>query len=319
MRNPTDRLDTLLARLVDETISPQEQTELETILSSEPEAQKRYIRYLELHDELNETPPIGALPTAATPKAVLFPRGIAAWRLWTGAAACVLVGMLFASVAWAYAAPRLREKPRRFIPVFAESFEGKRGNIESGLPPAVGMWSGDEARIVGAEHGVRPKSGTTMLRFVSSTHPEEHAPTSAWGDIYRLVEWPQSFAAEAGRLRLSASFAAEPAADAEQYAMSLELLALDSYPLDSTQPIALPSIRNLSNSVMARILPLNRDGKWQNLAVEAPISPSTRYVLIHLAMVRRFPKPSAEPARFSGHFLDDIKLEFLANSEAPNP
>ena len=46
------QLDGLLAKLVDETITQRELTDLEAMLDGNPEAQQRYLRYLGLHADL---------------------------------------------------------------------------------------------------------------------------------------------------------------------------------------------------------------------------------------------------------------------------
>ncbi|NNE90574.1 MAG: hypothetical protein HKN23_02915, partial [Verrucomicrobiales bacterium] len=47
-------LDAMLARLVDETISPDELADLERRLDGDPDAQRRYLHYLDLHSDLAE-------------------------------------------------------------------------------------------------------------------------------------------------------------------------------------------------------------------------------------------------------------------------
>ena len=47
------------------------------------------------------------------------------------------------------------------------------------------------------------------------------------------------------------------------------------------------------------------------------MSPQTRYVLVHLAMRRRKPYPPTEPVQFSGHYLDDVKLELRTQPNTP--
>ena len=51
-QNESQNLDSLLAHLVDETISPEEMAELERRLDGDPEAQRRYLHYLDLHADL---------------------------------------------------------------------------------------------------------------------------------------------------------------------------------------------------------------------------------------------------------------------------
>ena len=52
------RLDSLLARLVEEILTPDEFAELETLLDGNPDAQRRYWRYLALHGELESFEPV---------------------------------------------------------------------------------------------------------------------------------------------------------------------------------------------------------------------------------------------------------------------
>jgi hypothetical protein len=308
MLKKTSRLDVLLGRAAEEMLSPEEATELEEILTRDPDARKRYLHYLDLHAELEESFQLHAV--AGGLGSVFFP-GVSGWRLWTGAAACAACGMLFASVAWAYATPLIQKAQRRTI--FTENFEDRLAHQPTGLPRAPGAWSGDDASVVGAENGVHPKTGNSMLRFLRSTHAEENTPKSAWCDIYRLVELstPPGLGS---RLSLSASFAVAPASDGEQFDIYVGLNALDTYPVQAPD---LDTARNLSNTTLGRRLPVTRDGKWHELSVDTQVSPQTRYVLVHLAMLRRVPGPSPSHVRFAGHYLDDIKLDLLPSNALP--
>ena len=55
MKPDTDRLNHLLARLVDETIEANELAELETLLDENSEAQDHYFHYLGLHNDLQSS------------------------------------------------------------------------------------------------------------------------------------------------------------------------------------------------------------------------------------------------------------------------
>jgi ferric-dicitrate binding protein FerR (iron transport regulator) len=55
MKPESDRLNQLLARLVDETIEADELAELESLLDGHPEAQDHYFRYLGLHSDLQSS------------------------------------------------------------------------------------------------------------------------------------------------------------------------------------------------------------------------------------------------------------------------
>ena len=60
-------LDSLLAQLVDETITPAELTRLEQCLDGDPEAQRRYLHYLDLHAELTHSGGSGASTSRVAP------------------------------------------------------------------------------------------------------------------------------------------------------------------------------------------------------------------------------------------------------------
>jgi ferric-dicitrate binding protein FerR (iron transport regulator) len=57
-------LDSLLARLVERTITPEEIVQLETILDGSPDSQRRYLHYLALHSDLRDAAP-GTVPVKA--------------------------------------------------------------------------------------------------------------------------------------------------------------------------------------------------------------------------------------------------------------
>lgn len=93
------RLDALMARLVDETIAPDELAELETLLDGDAAAQDRYLGYLGLHADLGEGggSGVGAGQGTARPKtrrslalaipaaAALLMLAFGVWRMVVGA------------------------------------------------------------------------------------------------------------------------------------------------------------------------------------------------------------------------------------------
>ena len=92
---------------------------------------------------------------------------------------------------------------------------------------------------------------------------------------------------------------------------------MEDDPAGAPQPLALPWVRENSASVAARKFPMTGDGVWQTAAVEVPVSPQTRFILVHLAVLRRKPFPPAEPVQFGAHYLDDVKLELVAKPRTP--
>jgi ferric-dicitrate binding protein FerR (iron transport regulator) len=91
MRNPADHLDPLLARLVEETITPDELTELESFLDGNEAAQERYLHYLGLHADLTQS---AAETLSFEPRATPEPR-----RRWQSVALAGLAASIVALLA----------------------------------------------------------------------------------------------------------------------------------------------------------------------------------------------------------------------------
>lgn len=239
------------------------------------------------------------------------------WRPLTAAAAGVILGMLCTSVVFAYASPRFALAKAKVGRLFSDSFESGTTETLPGLPREAGVWAGDEARVVTAENGVKPKRGAKMLRFISATYAGENAKHSAWGDVYRLVDLRGQAGDGKAVLRCSASFDGARFAKGEEYSCFVELCALEEDPAEAPQPLVLPWVRENSASVAGRKFPMKGDGAWQEATVEVPVSSQTRFVLAHLAVLRRKPLPSSEPVQFHAHYLDDVKLELLTQPGTP--
>ena len=304
----------LIRRCRDGEASAEELAALESRLRTDAMFREAYVRYMNL-DVALET----AAATAETPAA--WARSAAplrsrvpwfSWRPLKAAAAGLSVGLFSASVAWAVAVPWLTQARVAIKTIFSENFESHVTATLPGMPRECGVWSGDEAAVVTAEQGVQPKSGGKMLRFVSATYPGENSPRSLWSDVYRLVA-VRGLAREGRTVaRLSASFAEASAAAGEQYACSVGAIALDHEQSSLPAPLRLPWAQQNGSATGSRNLPLVDNRQWQNVSVEVPISPQTQFVLLHLAVIRRAPIIQAGTVHFSGHYLDDVKLELVS-------
>lgn len=231
------------------------------------------------------------------------------WRPLTAAA----VAVFCTSVVWAYVGPYTGKA----VTLMRESFESGTAETLPGLPQAARVWSGDLARVLVADGNVQPKNGTKMLRFISATHTGENAKFSAWGDVYQLVDLRGRVSNEKSVARLSASFNASRFSAGEDHLCKLELCALDMEFADAPKPLSLPWIRENSASTALRKFPMKGDGVWQEAAVEVAVSPQTRFILVHLSVMRAKPFPPVEPVQFSGHYVDDVKLELRTQPLLP--
>jgi hypothetical protein len=303
----------LIRRCRDGEASAEELVALESRLREDAAFREAYVRYMNL-DVALETAAVAVEPAPQpTPARTRMNWSWTRW-LWgwpRPAAAGLVVGMFSASVAWAVALPWLAEARVAVKTLFSESFESGATATLPGLPRDCGVWSGDEATVVTAEQGVKPKSGGTMLRFVSATYPGENSPRSQWSDVYRLVDVRGLAGTGRTMARLSASFAETPVAAGEEYLCNVEAIALDQEVSALPAPLRLQWVQQNGSAIGLRKLPLVDNRQWQNVSVEVPISPKTQFVLLHLAVARKAPTIQTGAVSFSGHYMDDVKLELV--------
>lgn len=318
-----ERLDDLIDQHLNGAMSDAARRELEERLLHSAADRARFWELAETHVLVHEgvqqrlaepeanPASAGSIPIAlprVTPRFVWLQ-----WRPLTAAAVGLMLGMFCTSLVWAYVGPHAGKVVR----LLQEGFESGALETLPGLPRETGVWSGDVARVVAAENGLQPRSGAKMLRFVSATFPGENARQSAWGDVYRLVDLRGQVTDGRAVLRLTASFQAARFPTGEEYSCSVELCALEHELTEAPEPLALPWVRENSAATALRKVPLQSDGGWQEAAVEVPVSPQTRFILVHLAVLRVKPYPPAEPVQFGGHYLDDVKLELLTRPSPP--
>lgn len=304
----------LIRRCRDGEASAEEFAAMENRLRTDAAFRQRYVRYMNLDVALETAAVAVESAPQPTPARIRVSLSGARW-LWgwpRPALAGLLVGLLIASMAWAVALPRLTEARVAIQPIFSENFEAGAAATSPGLPRECGVWSGDEATVVPAEQGVKPKSGVNMLRFVSATHPGENALRSLWGDVYRLADVRRVARDGHDLARLSASFAESPVAAGEQYACSVEAIALEQDLSSLPVPLRQPWAKQNSSATSSRTVPMVGNCQWQDVSVEIPISPKTQFVLLHLAVVRQAPTIETGAVRFSGHYLDDVRLELVS-------
>ncbi len=315
-----ERLDHLIDQHLTGAMSTGERRELEDRLLHSAADRARFWELAETHVLLHEgiqqklaEPAAGQLRLDAPTIHRVKARSLwLQWRSLAAAAAGVVFGMFCTSMVWAYVGPYAG----KVTTLLQESFEAGITATLPGLPLEVGVWTGDEARVVAAGEGVKPKDGAKMLRFVSAIYPGEDAKVSAWGDAYRLVDL-RGQVSEKSVLRLTASFDAVQFPAGEKYACFVELCALGDDPATAPQPLTLPWVRENSAAVAARRIPMVGDGVWQAAVVEVPVSSQTRFVLVHVAVQRQKPYPPVEPVQFGGHYLDDVKLELFTKPDRP--
>ncbi len=232
------------------------------------------------------------------------------WRPLTAAAAGIALGMFCTSVVFAYVTPRT---PSRTV-LLKEGFESGVVRTAPGLPKETGVWSGDDAEVVAATGDFKAKTGARMLRFGSATHAGEHAPKSAWCDVYRLMDLGALGSEDVASLRLVANFASTSLPAGEEYVCYIELCTVEEGVMTAVLPDSLTWYRENSSAIATRKFPLKGDGNWKPINVMMPLPAQARFALVHVAVMRAKPARSAEPVQFGSHYVDDVKLELITPS-----
>lgn len=310
----TKTSDLELIRCVrDGDASPERWAELEARLRGDAAFRDAYVRYANLEVALESS--AGAVEAGPAPAPASFAAG-GAWARWfrgwaRPAIAGMAAGLVSASVVWAVAMPQRVDVRVPIRTLLDERFESGVPASLPGLPRDCGVWSGDEAVVVEEEQGVKPRSGTRMLRFLSASYAGDYAPGNQWSDVYRLVDLRGIAREGHEQVRLTARFAQVPVAADEQYACSVEAIALEHDPGAPPLRLALPRALENGSVAGARTVPLAGDRQWQEVSVDVPLSPETRFVLLHVAATRTSPAVESGPVRFRGHYMDDVKLELV--------
>lgn len=304
----------LIQRYAAGTATKEETLALQEALKADPALRAAYLEHMNLDVALEALADAEELLAEARPLAKappLPPRSPwMQWRPITAAAAGIVLGMFGTSMVWSYVVPRTAKR----VAVLRDGFESGMTRAVPGLPGAPDVWSGDEAEVVSESGHLKAKTGTRMLRFIHATHTGENASKSTWGDVYRLVDLGSPAGENPDSLRLVANFAAAPFPAGEEYVCFVEFCAVEDGQLPTPLPADLPWYRENSASVAARKMPLKGDGKWLPVNVVMPLPPQARYILVHVAIMRSKPARSAAPVQFTGHYVDDVKLEIVSPS-----
>lgn len=242
----------------------------------------------------------------------------------TAAAAGIVVGMLCTSAVLGFAT----RPAGRATTLVRESFEAAPPPATTGVPAGPGQWSGDYSEVVGGQQGVKPASGTAMLRFLRSDHDGSTGPRPRRsGDIMRVVDvsrLSQSIDRGAVMVTLSAVFDAADFPVDERYDGVVTIYALDAdLDLDdATEDVVHQEALALSSG---DVKSLDRDpGTWQPASGTLLLPPGTARVLLKVSL-RRMPvgrkglDSLPEKVSFAGHFVDDVQASLVITEPTAAP
>lgn len=207
-----------------------------------------------------------------------------------------------------------------------EGFDEPPAPGVTGVPTSPGLWSGDYSEVVGERQGVRPASGTRMLRFLRSDHEGSTGPRPRRsGDVMRVVDLSRiSTSTDRGAVMvtLSAVFDAADFPADERYDGIVTIYALDAeLDLDGADENVVQQEALAFSSGETKFL--DRDPvTWQPATARLLLPPGTVRVLLKVSL-RRMPvgKKSMdslpEKVSFTGHFVDDVQASLVIAEPTP--
>lgn len=310
MSMPSDQLVRLIQAHLDGQLTHEDLVRLNACLRNNPRARDLYLEMADAHSCLAVDEHLWAVAENASPRPVSpadRPRGLT-WPPSMAAAAGIVLGMFCTSMLFAYVAPSFT----RIKTIFVESFEAGAFQTIPGIPREVGVWAGDEAESVGPTEEVRPLSGRGMLRFIQATHLNENSPRSQWGDVYRIIDLASVSNAPDLCARVSASFASGKNPETHTFSCTVQAILLDEELHELPQNMGLAELQQRSCATASRRLPLpETPGSWREVSIEVPLTRTTRYMVLHLAVDQNQPALAEGAVRFPHHYVDDVKISVL--------
>jgi len=150
------------------------------------------------------------------------------WRPMLAAAAGLIVGLFSATAVFGYMLPHSGKQ----AVLLNDGFESGPAPLVTGAPLQAGVWSGDYSEVVSEQQGVKPESGTKMLRILRADYEGKPRPEGSYvGDLYRLIDlrsFRQALADGNAVAQMSAVFNAAPFPKEEAYSCVVSLYALSA-------------------------------------------------------------------------------------------
>lgn len=332
VRLPENRLATLIDGWLDGAANPEDIGEMQSLLLESAEARREFWRRAAFHGQLHEA---ARMKFAALPSEASFGQRRRAATRWSSllqaSGPWLAGGLLLATVAAglgagaASLALAYSDKTSEAIPpaplVHFESFESSTDPETTYIPSRIDVWGGDETMVVqGAESdGISAKSGTSLLRFMSS-HPASESYQANASEIWRFVD-VADLRTEAGSESFDVEFSAwfnsvTPKAGQRPHG-GLSIVATNVKPADWNQMLweetspfdhrqAVAWRQPLATAAAKKRLD-DDPASWQPVTTILAVPQEAKYLLLHCYVVD-YAAAAPDEDRFPGQYVDDIEL-----------
>lgn len=299
-----DHLDRLIGSHLNGTLTQEELHELEHRLLHSATDRARFWQEAEAHAMLHEVlqASLGderAQKPSKTPK-------LTAWlgfRPLVAAAAGIVFGVFFASMAWALSSQNIgiRRVP---LPLANPGFEQKESLPQAHLAPVVNQWSGVTTEIVEGGAARPPAfSGKGMLKLGPSPEGRGY-----YASLMTNLNPPDLSANATLQVEVTARYHASQAHLPEQYGIKVAVFGHDA-----------PTVAGLLNAEGWRTLQeesVSHSGKslylngsesgWKTLRVRLEVPSHARTLLVSLGATTRGPVDSR-----TDHYIDEVQAEWI--------
>ncbi len=310
-KDHNSELDALIDACLDGQLSEAESDRLSRWIEESSEARERYWQVAAVHGLIEQSMQSASLK-AATGQEFVTPvktdEGFR-WSRINAVAAGMVIGLLSASLAWAYAVPLINPSPRESKEIVFESFEDPEMKLAGRFPIIANQWFGAVRSVPGNED-VPAVEGTCVGQF--------SAPTKSKFTYARylidLNEHPEPGEEHVRSVEVEASFFTSIPEESSVFQIRLGAFSQD--------PGAVRPIWNDHDLLFDTVLghvgrnyttePGQLTG-WHKLRANIEVPPGTRSVLISLGAGNDEPGSTT-----SDHFVDAVRVR-LVDTFAPPP
>jgi len=304
----SSELDALIDACLDGRLSDAEADRLSQWIEESSEARERYWELASVHGLIEQSMQSASVK-AATGEELVRPlqvEGPVRRPRINAVAAGMVIGILSASLGWAYAIPLVHQTPRESREIVFEDFEDPQMNLLGRFPTKANQWFG---RIVSVSEkdGIPAVSGTRVGQF--NTWPKTKLTYARY--LIDLDEHPKPGEEHVRSVEVEASFFTSNPQESSVFQIRLGAF--------SQEPEAVRPIWNDHDTLFDTVLqhvsrnhitePGEQSG-WHKLRATIEIPSGTRSVVISIGAGNDEPGAAA-----SDHFVDAVRVELVDTFE----
>ncbi|NBV85249.1 MAG: hypothetical protein EBS01_03045 [Verrucomicrobia bacterium] len=310
-----NELDALIENCLEGRLTDVEAAKLSALLEESGEARARYWENASIHGMLEHTIQSKSLQAVTGQSFPTFPRTNRwmHWRLFTAAAAGIVLGMLCTSLVFGYSMPRV---VHQILSLANPGFEETVPPLPDGIPMSFGVWSGDYSETVGGQQGIVPREGKRMFRFLRSDSRDGFPSRAHHGNIYQFIDirqWREAIAVGTAVVDWSAWFncireqsGAPPQFEASLWAFAGEpSFVRKNWEERLHQELAYSTWRVTADEDPAT---------WQRVAGSLIVPPETDFLVVELKVIAGKETPVNGVVSFAGHYADDVQMVLRTNA-----